>query len=473
MSESSFATTSIPKFGYVPVNFPRDIVKVNTFPEHILLGQILEPLVDADRFGSITRGVAESWIISPDGKSITFKIASGQVFSNGQAISSKDVKYSLDRHLNEKTQSSNFLKAVKDVTTNGNDEVVVKLNEPNVAILKALTRDHLGVVPAEWKFDSNLDEPIVGSGAYRLIRKHSKWYLTKNSRNLKSSSDAISDWELVFFKNEKMEIPDGEIPDYVPMATQEVFKDLKAISDKKHIPLEVKEQLSFAQTSMWWHPHGRNFRSNEIKKRTMRFLDELVGLKAHEAKFQRATGIVPVGVAGSLQDPVKFEASIPATDNTEKTKISIAGLGPNFDFMFKGSEAKTLATKYGLEIDFYNFTALELDTLKTKKPDVVMAAWAGGFNDPEGFLPLLNVILGVDFVEYLENLRPLYQSARIEQDWTKRTELFKQFNEKLVREMRMVPGWKIEMYSLAKHGLTEEKVGFRYTPRLINVKRTN
>ncbi len=168
MSESSLATTSIPKFGYVPVTFPRDIAKVNTFAEHMILGQILEPLVDADRFGSITQGIAESWTISPDGKSISFKIPAGQSFSNGQPIGAKDIKYSLDRHLTEKTQSSNFLKSIKDVIANGENEIVVNLNEPNVAILKALTRDHLGIVPFGWKFDPTSDEPIIGSGAYRF-----------------------------------------------------------------------------------------------------------------------------------------------------------------------------------------------------------------------------------------------------------------------------------------------------------------
>ena len=72
-----------PKLGYVPQSFPRDIIKINQFAEHVLLAQILEPLVDADRFGNMTRGIAERWSVSQDGKTIVFFIEKGQLFSNG------------------------------------------------------------------------------------------------------------------------------------------------------------------------------------------------------------------------------------------------------------------------------------------------------------------------------------------------------------------------------------------------------
>lgn len=98
----------VPKLGYVPQSFPRDIIKINQFAEHVLLAQILEPLVDADRFGNMTRGIAEKWNVSQDGKTIVFYIEKGQVFSNGSPIRAKDVKYSIMRHILEKTQSSNF-----------------------------------------------------------------------------------------------------------------------------------------------------------------------------------------------------------------------------------------------------------------------------------------------------------------------------------------------------------------------------
>ena len=43
-----------------------------------------------------TPGIAEKWTISPDKKTVTFKLFEGHKWSDGQPITSKDVKYSLE-----------------------------------------------------------------------------------------------------------------------------------------------------------------------------------------------------------------------------------------------------------------------------------------------------------------------------------------------------------------------------------------
>ena len=43
-----------------------------------------------------TPGIAESWDISPDKKTVTFKLFEGHKWSDGTPITSKDVKYSLE-----------------------------------------------------------------------------------------------------------------------------------------------------------------------------------------------------------------------------------------------------------------------------------------------------------------------------------------------------------------------------------------
>ena len=43
-----------------------------------------------------TPGIAKSWTISPDKKTVTFKLFEGHKWSDGQPITSKDVKYSLE-----------------------------------------------------------------------------------------------------------------------------------------------------------------------------------------------------------------------------------------------------------------------------------------------------------------------------------------------------------------------------------------
>ena len=48
--------------------------------------------------------LAESYDVSPDGMTYTFKLHPGVKFSNGREVIAADVKYSIERAINPKTQ---------------------------------------------------------------------------------------------------------------------------------------------------------------------------------------------------------------------------------------------------------------------------------------------------------------------------------------------------------------------------------
>jgi ABC-type transport system substrate-binding protein len=78
-----------------------------TSPESsiFILEQIYDGLVRLDKNLSIMPCLAEYWEISQDGKKHTFYLRMGVKFHNGRELSAEDVKFSLERVLDKKTNS--------------------------------------------------------------------------------------------------------------------------------------------------------------------------------------------------------------------------------------------------------------------------------------------------------------------------------------------------------------------------------
>src|SRR3954452_11179673 len=130
--------------------------------------------------------LAESYDISPDGKTFTFKLRHGVKFHNGREMTADDVKYSLDRVTNPKTQSpgAGFFASIKgyDAVAAGTSEslegvtvvdpytVKFDLTRPDATFLHVMAINFAHVVPKEEveKYGADFGKHPVGTGAYKL-----------------------------------------------------------------------------------------------------------------------------------------------------------------------------------------------------------------------------------------------------------------------------------------------------------------
>jgi ABC-type transport system substrate-binding protein len=135
---------------------------------------------------NLVPSLAESFVVSPDGLTYTFKLRPGVKFSNGRAVVASDVKYSIERAVNPKTQGpgAGFFGAIAgfDAVSGGTSEtlsgietpddqtVIFKLSRPDATFLHVLAINFASVVPKEAVEAANGDfgKAPVGSGTFIL-----------------------------------------------------------------------------------------------------------------------------------------------------------------------------------------------------------------------------------------------------------------------------------------------------------------
>lgn len=146
-------------------------------------------------------GLAESYEISPDGKTYTFHLRKGVKFHNGREMTAEDVKYSLDRVTTPATQSpgAGFFGSIagydamadgsatslSGVTVLDPATVKIELSRPDATFLHVMALNFSSVVPKEEveKWGADFGKHPVGTGAFKLSdwTIGQKLLLTKNA----------------------------------------------------------------------------------------------------------------------------------------------------------------------------------------------------------------------------------------------------------------------------------------------------
>ena len=133
-----------------------------------LMANVYEGLVEIDQDGQVQPLLAQSWDISEDRTAYTFTLQPGVTFSNGEAFTAQDVKFSLERVKSDAWLSSLKTKmdVVDSVTVLSDTEVKVQLSRPSNAWLFDLG------TPVGAMFDeagvADLASAAIGTGPFAV-----------------------------------------------------------------------------------------------------------------------------------------------------------------------------------------------------------------------------------------------------------------------------------------------------------------
>jgi peptide/nickel transport system substrate-binding protein len=148
----------------------------------VTLYNIYEPLTKINSDGSVSPLLAESWEVSPDLKTYTFRLRKGVRFHNGEPFNAQAVKFSFDRAGSEKSTNKDK-RTFANLTTQVVDEhTVVLLTREIDPDFPFLMGQGTAIIVEPKSADTNMTKP-VGTGPYQL----ENW--------VKGSSITLAKWD--------------------------------------------------------------------------------------------------------------------------------------------------------------------------------------------------------------------------------------------------------------------------------------
>lgn len=148
-------------------------VSINTY---VVTGPVYNHLVrfDLDTGTRITPELAETWTVSPDGKIYTFKIRRGVKFHNGDAFTSDDVLFNLQRLIDPpkgiNSLNAALLKPALDrIEKVDSETVALRLKYPLAPTFVLLAKDNSPIYPTKVvEAKGHMKNDAVGTGPFTL-----------------------------------------------------------------------------------------------------------------------------------------------------------------------------------------------------------------------------------------------------------------------------------------------------------------
>ncbi|MBK8438458.1 MAG: ABC transporter substrate-binding protein [Rhodobacter sp.] len=239
-----------------------------------VFSNVFDVLVRVDKAGKeLVPGIAESWEVSADGLTYTFKLRDAK-FSDGSAVTSEDIAYSLTRiRDSELSLWSDSYKIIADMQTPDSKTLVITLSGPSAPFLSTLAMPGASIVSKaamEAMGEAAFAEMPVGSGAFMVVewRRGDRVILTRNPNYWEADKVSLDgvEWISVPDDNTRMlAVQAGELDAaiYVPFSRVAELKadpNLTVVSDAstredhlllnhEHAPLDnvkVREAIDFA-----------------------------------------------------------------------------------------------------------------------------------------------------------------------------------------------------------------------------------
>ncbi|OLP62188.1 diguanylate cyclase [Xaviernesmea oryzae] len=414
-----------------------DPIKSAQNVDNWVFSNVFDVLVRVDRTGTkLEPGLAESWTISDDGLTYTFKLRDAK-FSDGSPVTAEDAAFSLTRIRDDKGSLwSDSFKIIDTATAADAKTLVVKLKGKSVPFISMMALPNASVLPkaaVEANADAFAEKPI-GSGAFTVEewRRGDRVILKKNPNYWDASHVSLDgvEWIIVPDDNTRiLNVQAGQLDAAITVPFSRVAEL------KKDENLTVRMDPSTREDHMLInHEHGAL-----AKKEVRQALDMAIDKKAivEAATFgigEVANSYIPKGAlyhyADNLQrpyDPEKAKEMLKAAGAEGLTLNYIVNAGKETDEQIAVLMQQQLA-KAGVTVNLQKVDPSQSwNMLVDGDYDVSVMYWTNDILDPD---QKTTFTLGHDTnMNYMtryknDHVKELVAAARLETDPAKREAMY-------------------------------------------------
>lgn len=472
--------------------------------ESWILENVFEGLMTFDENGELVPGMAESYEISEDGLTYTFKIRDGVTWSNGDPVTAEDFEYTWKRALDPELAAdyAHILYYIKGAQAynsgeGSRDDVAVKaLDEKTLEVtLEAPTAYFLELTAFYTYFpvnknvvESNPDwakdpETHVSNGPFKLVRwdHNAKIVLEKNESYYNADKIKLDGIELDIIEDQNtawQKYEGGEYHILVDVPTS-VVAQLKAQNDPQ---LNIGNQIGTYYYNV--NPDVKPFNNAKVRQALSMAIDrETITENITQGGQIPAEGVVPYGLkdengnefrdgVGSLveYDPDKAKQLFEEGLAEEGMTLEEFNNG-QFVILYNTSEShKKIAqavqemwrTTLGIEIGLENVEfQVKLDREKAGDYQISRGGWIGDYMDPMTILDLWWSESAFNDVKYNnEEYDKLIAESKATDDQNIRMENMRKAEKMIMEDMAVIP-----IYFYTQPYVVKENVsGITYVP---------
>lgn len=420
-------------------------------------------ILSADKINEPQPGLAESWTISPDGKTFTFKIRAGVTFHSGNALTAKDVEWSLRRLVKLGLAPSTDLRQWGfsadnvDSLIRATDAQTVEIETPEVwnadLILLSLASFSTSILDSAFLADKDKDGDLgreflqtadAGSGPYSLKTWRANELLIAEA--FANYSQGAPTMRRVILRHlpessaQRLQIEAGD----VDVATRLSSTDLTALEAGGSVQIQKTPGFGFYYLAL---NQKDEILSNPKVREAFRYLIDYDGLANTVMKYYgiKQQSIIPAALPGALgENPYKLDV--------EKAKqlLAEAGYPDGFSKIYYATPvtpefevAQSLqanAAKAGIKLDLqagdhigkFRERAFEIFSARSGErlpdPHAVLASYATNANNTDE-AKLTGLLAWRTAWDVPKDLQDMVLAAAHETDTTKRNALYAEINK--------------------------------------------